>query len=187
MPLDFVTHVEGGLQHLGSGGWLTPESVYDLDEADFVALPPAHREEVFKRAAEFRTIAEAGPNVDAAQEIAARAALERLGELLRPYRTAEGRKALDALWKAWTREGAQEWAVTFDYRLDSDWSGDPAVYVWLIFKDETDTSAPEMRAKRKQLELLIHTGLQDAGVDRWPYFHTRRRSEVRHPAAEVTV
>ncbi len=50
MPLDFINSVESGIerQRLGADDWLTPATVHGLTDIDFVMLPPAQREELFR-------------------------------------------------------------------------------------------------------------------------------------------
>lgn len=185
MPLDFIDYVEQGVNRLGSGGWLTPATVHGLTEADFVTMPLAQRQELFRGAAEFAAVARAAPNGDAAQEAVARAALTRIWELLRPYRTRESRAVRQVLWAAWEPE--REWIPTFDYQLDTDWSGDPAVRVWLILKDGVDVLEAKTREELSRIRLRLHADIQDAEIDRWPFVRTRSWSEVTGPNALVPV
>lgn len=186
MPLDFVNNVEQGIGRLDSSDWLTPATVHGLTDADFVTLPRAQREELFRRADQFRLIAEAAPNMDAAQTADARAALAAIWEILRPYRVPPESKTIrEVLWRAWEDEQARSWIPTFDYYLGNDWSGDPAVWVWFILEDGVDRSAAAPREVLRRLTSLIHARLQEVGIDRWPYPEVRNRSEVSGLAAKV--
>ena len=185
MPLNFVWNVESGMSHLGSDDWLTPASVDGLTDADFVTLPTVQRRELFRCANEFRVIADATPHVDVAQKQAAEAALKKVWELLRPYRTKESKAIGDVLWAAWQDERMQDWVPTFDYQLGEDWSGDPAVRVWLILDDGVDTLAAKTRESVSRFELLVRARLQDAEIDRYPFVWTRLWSQVTGPDAKV--
>lgn len=187
MPLDFIHYVESALGRLEAGGWLNVAAVQGLTDIDFVTLPPARREELFRRVEQFRDVARL-PQPDAGQRAVAREALTRIGELLHPYRTPESRRVLDTLWGAWQEEAVRDvrqWIPTFDYQLGEDSSGEPAVWVWLILNDDVDIEAADTRGGLSRLRLLIHARFQDAGIDRWPYIGVRSCSDVRELTARV--
>ena len=60
--------------------------------------------------------------------------------------------------------------------LDNDWSGDPAVLIWVILRDDIAESA-EILKHTKPIRSTIVQALRDAGIDRWPYVHVRGQSE----------
>jgi len=142
VPLpEFIQHVEAGLQQLPSGNWLTPATVDGLTENDFVTLPPGQRRELYRAVEQFRTSASA-PDGGASQATAARAALDTIATILRPYLTPESRRVREVIWTVWREEDVRDWIPTFDYQLDEDWTGAPAIRVLLILKDDVEIEAP---------------------------------------------
>ena len=185
MLLDFITSVETGIAHLNSGDWLIPTTVHGLTDADFVTFRRAQREELFRCVEQFRTIAES-PVRDAAQETGARGALERIWALLRPYRTPESRTIGEVVRAVWKDEQVQSWIPTFDYQLDTDWSGEPAVRIWFILNDDVEIEAPNVSETLSRIRALIRMRLQDAGIDRWPFVGIRTCSDVHELTARAS-
>ncbi len=60
--------------------------------------------------------------------------------------------------------------------LDDDWSGDPAVLIWVILRDDMAESA-EILELTRPIRSTIVQALRDAGIDRWPYVRVRGQSE----------
>ena len=60
--------------------------------------------------------------------------------------------------------------------LDNDWSGDPAVLIWVILRDDIADSS-EILEHSKPIRTTIGQALRDAKIDRWPYVHFRGQSE----------
>jgi hypothetical protein len=62
--------------------------------------------------------------------------------------------------------------------FDTDVTGDPAIRVWVILKDEVAESSTyfeEAVRIRDQIDLA----LRRQGIQRWPYIHFRTASEQR--------
>lgn len=188
MPLDFVRHVESGINHLNSDDWLIPETVRGLTDVDFVTLPLQQRDKLFRCAKQFCTIAQAAPNVDDAQTASARAALTTIWEILRPYRTPESRKILNTLWECWqdkSVEYVRKWIPTFDYQLGEDSTGDPAIWIWLILNDDVDIEAPITRVELNLLRIGFDVRLREAGIDRTPYVSVWTQSDARERSVRI--
>jgi hypothetical protein len=60
--------------------------------------------------------------------------------------------------------------------LDNDWSGDPAIMIWVILRDDF-TESGEILKRTEPVRTTIAQTLRDAGIDRWPYVHVRGQSE----------
>ncbi len=60
--------------------------------------------------------------------------------------------------------------------LDNDWSGDPAVRIWVILRDDIADSG-EILEYSQPIRSTIARALRDAEIDRWPYVHFRGQSE----------
>lgn len=69
----------------------------------------------------------------------------------------------------------------FELEFEEDWSGEPAVWVWLLLDEDVGYSAPEMPglsefARRLQARLL------EWQIRRWPYVSFRVRRERHEPS-----
>ena len=114
--------------------WLTPAVVKGYSETDFVSLPSEARERLREAVNEFRAAATAvDPVGPATREQVDRAFPHFLTilEVVRPY--IANPEALDVRRAVWRACGKyQDWIPSFDYKLDWDSEGEPAVWVWLI-------------------------------------------------------
>ena len=73
-----------------------------------------------------------------------------------------------------------EYVKEFDYFLDEDSSGYPAVWVYVIVTDEEadgESFGPDSRRIGNAIEDAIHA----SGIGRWPYIRFRSLSEVQTP------
>ena len=174
MP-EFIGNIEKGSNQ---PGWLTPATVADLSESDFSTMPARQRQALFDAVERFKTIAETDA-ISPEQETQARTALDGIRDILRPYLSEESLKIREAIWRAWRDDGAAAWIPTFDYALDEDWAGNPAVWVWLILNDDVDVEEPATRAGLNSLRTRIRKELYEAGIERRPYINVRSQAEVR--------
>ncbi len=62
------------------------------------------------------------------------------------------------------------------HALDNDWSGDPAVWIWVILRDDVAESG-KILEHTKPIRSTIVQALRNAGIDRWPYLRFRGQSE----------
>jgi hypothetical protein len=75
--------------------------------------------------------------------------------------------------------------VRWDYRFGTDWSGDPAIYFWVVLTDEASKKTSLKKSAdgftsviTQQVDLLSDWGLI-------PYFHFRSESEQNALQDEV--
>ena len=67
--------------------------------------------------------------------------------------------------------------VRWRYNFDADWSGDPAIYFWVVLTDEASKKANLKKSGDDFMQVI------DQHVDLWndwgliPYFHFRSESE----------
>jgi hypothetical protein len=178
MP-EFISNVERGAGEPGSG-WLTPATVADLSDTDFTALAPAQRAELYRAAERFRAIAEGGsPSPEQTAE--ARSSLDRILEILRPYRTPESRKIREAVWKVWKDHRSD--IPTFDYELAQSWIDTPIVWIWLVLRDDLDIDAPPTRELLSRVRMAIREQFHEDDIERRPNIGIRMESEVKELAA----
>ena len=173
---DFISNVEQGENQ---PGWLTPATVADLSDSDFVTMPPEQRDRLFRAVEQFRQIASASPLTpdDCAE---ARRALDTVLEILRPYRTEESRKIREAVWRAWKDHKAE--IPTFDYELRQSSVDTPIVWVWLILRDDLDIDARPTRELLSRLRTAIRMQFHEADIERWPNIGVRPESEAKELA-----
>jgi hypothetical protein len=71
-----------------------------------------------------------------------------------------------------------DFVVTWYFELGEDWTGDPAIWIYVIVEDD----APDrdgFRSAVRELRERIQEALKDSGVPRWPFVRIRRASEQR--------
>jgi hypothetical protein len=158
--------------------WLTPASVEGFDARDFTLLPQSERERLTGCVEAFRRVAETVPDDGPAtreQENEARASLECILEILRPDRNPD----VEAFRASKILENLRfPDVVKLIWEFDTDVTGDPAIRVWVILKDEVakrSTFFEEAVSIRDQIDLA----LRRRGIHRWPYIHVRSNSEQR--------
>lgn len=59
----------------------------------------------------------------------------------------------------------------------NDWAGDPALFVWVIYRDEVTQDRAAFYAMDDQLRARIREVVARTGSDRWPYVQLRLSSE----------
>lgn len=67
------------------------------------------------------------------------------------------------------------------YELDEDWTGDPAVYIYLILADEL-TQEPGYQDDVLRVNQEVSNAVFASGTDRFPYVRVRTVSEERELA-----
>jgi hypothetical protein len=73
----------------------------------------------------------------------------------------------------------------FDCTLDTDWSGDPCAWVWVLLRDDTDPDSEEFRAFSRKLGWHLWDATRAAGSARIPYSRLHTVSDALAPGAEV--
>jgi hypothetical protein len=158
---------------------LTPDLVRDYAEGDFQFLAPAQRAELRDRVARFKQLAESvrgrAPSATEVREgyelvvemngllgqhVGESEELQRIAEAIRPV-------------------PSPDYVVGVDCRLDTDWSGDPAVRIWLVLNDDVEIESLAVQDELHPVRRGYHEAIQRAGIDRWPYIGVRTRSETK--------
>ena len=179
MP-DFIENVERGA---AQPDWLSPATVAGLTDSDFVTMHPRVRAQLFQAVERFRAIAASGsPGPEQVAE--ARAALDTIRTILRPYLTPESQAIRDVVSQVW--KGEQDRIPTFDYELAESWVGSPIVWIWLVLHDDVDIEAPATRELLKRVRRMIRDKFNEAGLERWPNIGVRSESDVQELTARVT-
>lgn len=159
--------------------WLTPASVRGFDAADFPELPDETRGLLERSVHQFRKIAaavEENEPATAEQEGAALRNFEEIIRILHPYSPNTGE--LDQLRAVMSAIHLPDFVQTWDYEFGLDWSGDPAVWIWLVVDDDA-ANHPSFMTTSTRLQREIHRALKATGSERWPYVRFRTFSEQR--------
>lgn len=72
--------------------------------------------------------------------------------------------------------GLPSYVESWDLRADTDSTGDPAVYVWLIVRDE-EAKSPAFPQHARELREIVFRLISEATPERWPYVTFRSRSD----------
>lgn len=206
MPLaDFIRHVHSGLGlvnpivHISYGAndaadttalrraslWLTPNVVSDFDPNDFVSLTAAERVALAAAVGQFRRAAERVPDPGPATPEQYREGLAALGEVVRLLDEylfdPEGRAVYEALWYTIRTDeyGLRDRVIGFDYRLQPDAGGDPAVVIWLTVADSEDVTTRDFQSLLRRTQQAVQEVFADRGIRRWPYVSVRTVGEVQ--------
>jgi hypothetical protein len=152
--------------------WLTPTAVEGFDPADFPELSVEQKKQLEGDVETFRTIAEQVPPYVQADEQQVEAALPAFVSILTtltPY--LDGFRIYHIL----KRHPFPEYVHDFAVRIGNDSTGDPAVWIWVIIKDEVGGKGFIKRVP--EVEQRIETALRRARIKLWPYVHFRTESE----------
>jgi hypothetical protein len=163
--------------------WLTPATVAGFDPCDFTFLSPSEREELKTSVGDFRRVAETVPDDGPATKEQIQEALPKLRrilEILRPDLNPD----VDAFRAAKVLENlrlpydVRDDVARFIHEFDTDSTGDPGVWVWVILKDEA-AEGPGFFEKAERIRQFVDLALLRQGVRLRPYIHFRTVSEQR--------
>jgi hypothetical protein len=146
--------------------WLTPTAVEGFDPEDFPELSSAQRSKLEHNVEVFRTIAEQVPPEAPAGARQVEDALPDFVSILttlRPF--LEGFKIYDIL----KRQPFPEYVQDFAVRIGKDSTGDPAVWIWVIIKDEVGGKG--FIKQVPEVDRRIETALRRSRINLWPYIH----------------
>jgi hypothetical protein len=162
--------------------WLTPDAVKGFDTSGFSSLTPEQKRDLEAHIAEFRTIAEQIPaNRPATEEqvLAAREPFLAIYRVVERYLfDDESLRVVKAVKDVMASDWFPKFVVGFDCRLGDDWSGDPAVWVWMIGTDEA-AERDQLYEWLDPLRQAIVERLDAEGISRLVYLNFRTVSEQR--------
>jgi hypothetical protein len=158
--------------------WLAPAAVEGFDPDDFSILSPDEREELQSRVEEFRRVAATVPGDGPATDEQIRAGGEAFSRILEILRQDEN-PDVDAFRASKVLENLRfPEVVKLIREFDTDATGDPAIRVWVILKDEV-AERPTYFEDAVRIRDQIDLALRRHGIRRWPYIHFRTASEQR--------
>ncbi|MBP3957980.1 hypothetical protein J8F10_22220 [Gemmata sp. G18] len=159
--------------------WLSPRTVAGYDAGDFSSFSPADRDQLTAQVNAFRGVAEAIADREptAAELKSGLAYLMNFINLLDHLALdAEGRALLLALYRS--RITFPDFVLGIDYTLDTDATGDPGIWIWVIVPDDVDPDSSEFRQFSTQFRKEVRRALAEVKSDRLPYIHYRLLSEA---------
>jgi hypothetical protein len=169
--------------------WLTRRSLEGFDPRDFDFLVPAEREALAESVARFREVAQHVPSDKPASEAQLQQALpafQRVVEILRPDKYADPEALV--LGKRIEQHLAGQipdsvWELRFETGEDS--SGGPALWIWVVLKDEVAEKEVFLRTADAIHRILVDA-TTDLGIEQWPYIRFRTNSELLEPAGDAS-
>jgi len=157
--------------------WLTPKSVGGFNAVDSAELGPLRQRELADSVQEFLAVAQqVPPTATASAEHRARAsaAFGKILEILAPYLPTHD-EAINVQGALATVQ-FPEWVANWDYELENDSDGAPAVWV-TIFVDEHSAPRKELGRFARDLTAITRRALSAAKIARWPYIRIRSAFE----------
>lgn len=172
-------HFQGRLRT--AAPWLTPASVEGFDARDFTFLSPSEREKLTACVEDFRRVAERVPDDGPAtqdQEDEGRSKLRCILEILRPDENhdVEAFRAVKVLENMRLPHDVRDDVNRVLHEFDTDSTGDPSVWVWVILKDEA-AKAPKSFERAEQIKQFDDDTLLRQRVRLRPYIRFRTVSE----------
>jgi hypothetical protein len=178
MPLDRDTLDYAGLKR-SAPIWLTPRTVAGYDPNDFGSLSEADRDQLTATVRGFRAVAEAvtarEPN-EAELKSGFGYLMIFINLLDSLMLDAEGKALLFAVHRS--KITFPDFVLGLDYTLDTDWSGDPGIWIWVIVPDDVDPDSTEFRDFSTRFRKEVSRALAEINNNRLPYVHFRLLSEV---------
>jgi hypothetical protein len=159
--------------------WLSPQVIAGFDPNDFGFLSPDQRERLANAVSGVREIAEAvAGRVPTPEE--ARRGYDLLVEIIAllddKLLDAEGKALMQAIHAA--KKPFPDFVLGFDYTLDTDSTGDPAIWIWVLVPDDLDPDSNEFREFTSQFRRAVRTALAEVKSERIPYIHYRPLTEA---------
>ena len=159
--------------------WFTPNLVRDYDEAEFRFLPQPKQQELRAAVEEFRRLTQAVH-----------------GTVPTPEQIEQGYDLLVTINNLTPRDFGEEqelyqlrdvshsvpWPECvrgMSFRLGTDSTGDPAVWIWLMVEDDVVIDSAEVQAELATVREALQEAIQRAGINRWPYISVRTRTETK--------
>ena len=165
--------------------WLSPEVAGGFVAAEFASLPPDRRAELAACVERLR-IASANTGNRPPTDGEMNAGLKELGrivELLDEWLAdPEGLALLAALLRI--AGPLPPFVLGLDYKLDTDWSGDPGVWIWVILSDDLDPDSEEFKDFSRRFRGIGWAVVKWAGSNRLPYLGYRPLADALNPVSE---
>jgi hypothetical protein len=159
--------------------WLSPSVIAGFDPKDFGFLTPEQQAVLTEAVTKFRAIAEAVAGREPTHDEMNRAIRYLLvitGILDENLFDEEGKALLVALTAA--KKPFPDFVLGLDYTLNTDATGDPGIWVWVLVSDDIDPDSNEFRQFASRFPQAVRNTLAEVKSDRLPYIHYRPLSEA---------
>lgn len=159
--------------------WLSPQVVAGFDPDEFAYLPSEERATLVKAVNGFRSVAEQArghePTPDEIKTGSGHLAaiIKTLGT---PALDKEGAALMVAVHVA--KGKFPDFVLGLDYTLDSDATGDPGIWIWVLIPDDINPDSKEFREFAVWFPKAVRKALAHVKSDRLPYIHYRPLSEA---------
>jgi hypothetical protein len=159
--------------------WLSPRVVAGFDSEEFGFLSVDQRAVLTEAVSKFRAIAEASAGREPTQDEMNRAIrylIAIIGMLDEKLLDEEGKTLLIALTAA--TKPFPDFVLGIDYTLDTDATGDPGIWIWVIVPDDVDPDSSEFQQFSTRFRKAVRNALAEVKSERLPYVHFRLLSEA---------
>jgi hypothetical protein len=162
--------------------WLTPKSVAGFNPEDFQFLPGKDQKALREAVERFLEVARQLPRHQPGTEQQVQQALPqfaRIIEILRPDKYADAQAFV--IGKRLEQHLANQIPPTvleLRYETGPDWAGDPALWIWVILKDEA-TAKGLLLPNARQVRELLEDGVSELGFEHFPHVRVRADSELQ--------
>jgi hypothetical protein len=159
--------------------WLSPQVVAGFNPDDFAELPTEQLKALETAVNGFRSVAEQAHGREPTTDEMTTAILH-LGAIIK----ALGAPALDPEGSALmvavhvSKEKFPDFVLGLDYTLDTDATGDPGIWIWVLIPDDVDPDSKEFREFAVWFPKAVRKALAHVKSDRLPYIHYRPLSEA---------
>jgi hypothetical protein len=159
--------------------WLTHDLVKEYDEADFRFLPSDEQAELRSAVETFRRLTAGlqGESPSPTQIAQGYDLFAKINNITAPHFGEE--PDLQRIADATRSVHWPDYVLWVEARIGTDSAGDPAVWVWLVVKDDVEIESPKVQAELARVREAYRNAIQKAGIDRWPYITVRTRSETK--------
>jgi hypothetical protein len=169
--------------------WLSPRVIAGADPLEFTFLEDDQSESLNAVIKEFLKIADALVDREPTLNEVKRGSdciLSMAKIIGEPILDAEGVSILMSLLTTIhsKKKVLPEFVLGIDYSLDSDWSGDPGIWLWLIVPDDIDVESKEYSEFSDWFRMLVWDAVTKLKSERIPYTRLRLVSEVTESMSE---
>lgn len=157
--------------------WLTPHVVYGFGHDRLILLPDHQARDVTARLEQYRATAAALADREPTPENVAAAAVI-LADILGPVAAAVSEPEGEAMVRALWAEPAPDYVLALDYDVAADWTGAPAVHIWVVIRDDADPESDGFQDFADRFRDRAWKALGEMGSDCTPYVRFRPASEA---------
>ncbi|MEX2560735.1 MAG: hypothetical protein WD403_12515 [Pirellulales bacterium] len=160
--------------------WATPRAVEGFDHHEFQFLPSSEQESLRRSVEGFLNVVRHVPSNKPATNQQVRKALpafKTIIEVLRPDRYADPDAFVIGKQVEQQAHPLPSSVAELRFETGDDATGQPAIWVWVVFKDEAGQNVASL-TNVKHVRELLETAVRKLGVKHWPYVRFRTASDL---------